>query len=130
MILGVDADAVFGVDVSNQNTWWTPSRRYHNLGKYWYVFLLASPFLAGFAMWLSPANRPAVAVLLLWTCLSLTAMCFGAVESPYRFLHSFSFTGLAAAAVLCETFAGHFKIERARLHDTDGAPSRFAFRRA
>ena len=102
--------SVFGVDVSNQHTWWTPSRRYHRLGKYWYAFLLGSPFLAGFAMWLSRANRPGVAVLLLWPCLSLTAMCFGAVESQYRYLHSFSFTGLAAAAVLCETLAGRSKI--------------------
>jgi hypothetical protein len=103
---------VFGVDVSNQHTWWTPSRRYHRLGKYWYAFLLGSPFLAGFAMWLSRANRPGVAVLLLWPCLSLTAMCFGADGSPYRYLHSFSFTGLAAAAVLCETLAGRSKIAR------------------
>jgi hypothetical protein len=94
--------SVFGVDVSNQHTLRTPSRRYHILARHWSLFLLASPFLAGLALWLGPANPRGTALLLGWNCLLLAATCFGAVSTVYRYLHPFSFTALAAAAILCE----------------------------
>jgi hypothetical protein len=98
--------SVFGAEVSKQCTLNTPSRRYHILAGGWFVFLLASPFLAGLALWLNPANPKGVALLFIWSCLLLAATCFGAVESPYRFLHPFSFTSLAATAVLFDKLAG------------------------
>jgi hypothetical protein len=94
--------SVFGVDVSNQHTLLTLSRRYHIRARYWAVFLLASPFLAGLVLWLGPPDPKGMALLLCWNCLLLIATCFGGVGSAYRFLHPFSFLGLAAAAVLCE----------------------------
>jgi hypothetical protein len=89
--------AVFGVDVSNQHTFFTPSRRYHLLARYWNVFLLASPFVAALTLW---SRSPAAALLFLWTLLLFTATFLGASEAAYRYLHPFSFTGIAAVAVL------------------------------
>jgi hypothetical protein len=62
--------------------------------------------LAGLALWLSPANPKGVALLFVWSCLLLGATCFGAPETPYRYLHPFSFMGLAATAVLFDKLAG------------------------
>jgi hypothetical protein len=101
-----EADAIlsaFGVDVRNQHTWNTPSRRYHLLARYWCVFLLAAPFLTGLALWMNPANPQGAALLFVWTGLLLAASCLGAVESAYRYLHPFSFTGLVAAAMLLDS---------------------------
>jgi hypothetical protein len=92
--------SAFGVDVSNQGTWLTLSRRYLMLGRNWFVFLLISPFLTGAAWWLSPANPKGMALLFFWSVLLLAAICFGAVDNPYRYLHPYSFTALASAAVL------------------------------
>lgn len=94
--------SVFDVDVSNQHTLNTPSRRYRILGRSWCVFLLLAPFLTGLAWWLAPANRPGLVLLFLWNCLLLMATCLGGVEPAYRYLHPFSFTGLAAVAALAE----------------------------
>ena len=105
LVNGFDASVVrsaFGADVSNQQTLRTPSRRYHMFARDWSVFLLASPLLACLALWLGPANPGGTGLLLGWTCLLLTATCLGANESAFRYLHPFSWTGLAAAAVLCE----------------------------
>ena len=94
--------AGFGVDVSQSYMLRTPSRRYHILGRYWCVFLLLSPYLAGLAAWLSRDSRRAVGFLFAWSSLLLASTCLGAVEHCYRFLHPFSFTGIAAVAVLAE----------------------------
>jgi hypothetical protein len=95
--------AAFGDDVSHQHLLQTPSRQYHIFARDWYVFLLTAPFLGGLAFWLSPANQKAPAALLLvWSWLLLAATCVGAVESEYRYLHPFSFTGVVALAVLVE----------------------------
>ena len=94
--------SVFGLDVSNQHALNTPSRRYRMLGRSWCVFLLLAPFLTGLAWWLAPANRPGLALLCFWSCLLLIATCLGGVGPEYRFLHPFSFTGLAAVAALAE----------------------------
>jgi hypothetical protein len=77
--------------------------RYVLAAGWWYQFLLASPFVVGTALLLKPANLRGVALLLLWTCLLLTATCLGAVESDIRYLQPFSFPSLVGAAVLCET---------------------------
>ena len=92
----------FGVDVSNQHLWRTPSRRYHALGR-WGLFLLASPFLMGLAMYLDRDNQRGAVFLFAWTWLSLIAMCLGASEPAFRYLHPFSFTGLAAVGMLAQT---------------------------
>jgi hypothetical protein len=98
----------FGVDVSNQYLLQTPSRRFHIWGRAWYVFLLASPFLSAIALWLSWRRQkeasPTLALFFLWSCSLLIATCLGAGEVVYRYLHPFSFTGLAAAAFLAEAF--------------------------
>lgn len=107
---GFAISSAFGEDVSHQDTRRTPSRRYHIAAGYWYVFLLVSPFLAALAFWLGRANPKAnpkgLALLLVWSCLLLTATCLGGVESAYRFLHPFSFTGIAVTAMLAEITAG------------------------
>ena len=91
----------FDADVSKQHLLRTRSRRYQIRGRNWCVFLLAAPFLGAIALWRCPRNQKAqVALLLVWGCLLLTASCLGALESAYRYLHPFSFTGLAAVAVL------------------------------
>lgn len=93
--------SAFGEDVSKQYLLQTPSRRYHIFGRYWSVFLLVSPCLGGLAAWLNRGSR-GVAFLFAWSCLLLAATCLGTVELAYRYLHPFSFTGLAAVAVLLE----------------------------
>ncbi len=98
----------FGVDVSNNYRLDTPSRRYHLLAANWNIFLLLAPFLSGLALWLSPANRRGTAFLLLWSLLLLTATCFSESETIFRYLHPFSFTALAATAILCEQLARKF----------------------
>ncbi len=95
--------AVFGVDVSDQHTFYTPSRRYHLLGCYWNVFLLVSPFLAGLALW--SGRAPGVALLFVWSLLLFAATFLGASEVAYRYLHPFSFTAVAAIAILGERWA-------------------------
>ncbi len=98
--------SAFGADVSNQQTLHTPSRQYHEFVRYWCVFLLASPVLAGFAWWLTPGNAKGLALLFVWNCLLLVATCIGSQELAYRYLHPFSFTGIATGAVLFEKLAG------------------------
>jgi len=95
---------VFGVDVSHQNTLYTPSRRYDLLGRYWNLFLLASPLLAGLAVWCRPLDTRGAVPLFVWTLLLFAATFWGASEAAYRYLHPFSFPGLAAAAALWETW--------------------------
>jgi hypothetical protein len=104
-----DAQAIrtaFGVDVSSQHIVLTPSRRFQMRGRDWYVFLLVSPILGGIALclsrWRQKEASPTLALFLLWSCFLMAATCFGAVEAAYRFLHPFSFTGLAAAAFIAE----------------------------
>jgi hypothetical protein len=92
--------AVFGVDVSDQHTFYTPSRRYHLLGRYWNVVLLVAPLLAGLALW--SGRTPGAALLFVWSLLLFTATFLGASEVAYRYLHPFSFTGIAAIALLGE----------------------------
>ncbi|MGD1095860.1 MAG: hypothetical protein ABSB35_28195 [Bryobacteraceae bacterium] len=94
--------ALFGVDVSNQHTLYTLSRRYHTLGRYWNVFLLASPLLAGLTLWPKPLMTEGAAPLFVWGLLLFAATFWGASEAAYRYLHPFSFTGLAAAAALAD----------------------------
>jgi len=94
--------SAFWEDVSDQASWLTASRRYHIAARVWCVFLLASPFLLGPALLVRPANRKFVALLLAWDCLLLISTCLGGDESAYRYLHPFSFTGLAAAAIVCD----------------------------
>jgi len=96
----------FGADVSNQGEWLTFSRRYELRARYWFVFLLLAPFLSGVAWWLAPRNSEGPALLFVWSCMLLAATCLGASDSPYRYLHPFSFTGLAGIAILCEKAFG------------------------
>ena len=96
--------AVFGVDVSNQHTLQTPSRRYHLFGRYWNLVLLASPFLAVLTVWPRRNQSPACVALCIWSLLLFCATSLGASEVAYRYLHPFSFTVLAAAAILGETW--------------------------
>ena len=76
------------------------------MGRDWYVFLLASPFLAAIALWLSWRQHkeafPTLALFVVWSCLLLVATCLGAGESVYRYLHPFSFIGLAAVAFIAD----------------------------
>lgn len=112
-----DAEAIhsaFGADVSNQYELYTVSRRYHLFAGNWYIFLFLSPFLAALAFWLSPANRRGLSFLFLWTLLLLTSTCFGSSESVFRYLHPFSFTGLAAAAILGEKLAARTRDQSGR----------------
>ena len=95
--------ATFGTDVSNQNTVYTPSRRYHLWGRYWNIFLLASPILGFLILWSKAVPIRGSAPLVVWSFLLLTATCLGAGEAVYRYLHPFSFTGLAVAAAILET---------------------------
>lgn len=108
--------SAFGVDVSNQYRAQTPSRRLHIWGRYWYVFLLASPFLAALALWLSRTEEPAVfrtlALFLLWSCCLLISTCMGASEASYRYLHPFSFIGLAAAAFVAEWLCRQLSLDQ------------------
>jgi hypothetical protein len=92
--------AEFGVNVSNQNILHTPSRRYHLFARYWSVFLLLSPLVAGLALWLKPAMSDAAATLFVWTLLLTGATFLGASEVSYRYLHPFSFTALATVAIV------------------------------
>jgi hypothetical protein len=106
IVLPYDADIVrraFGRDVSHDNELETPSRRYHILGRGWYVFLLASPALAVIALWMSRKNHTfrTQAFFFLWSCSLLAVTCLGSDDS-YRYLHPFSFTGVIAAALLVE----------------------------
>src|SRR5580704_12372567 len=109
VVVPFDVQAIrsaFGVDVSNQYLVHTPSRRLHIRGRNWYVFLLASPFLVAIALWLSWRDQkeasPTLALFLLWSCFLILASCLGAVAASYRFLHPFSFTGLAAVTFIAE----------------------------
>ena len=98
----------FGVDVSShRHEGMTLSRRYHIDGRFWIVFLLLSPALT-FAAWATgPENRRGLALLSLSAFLIFASVCFGAVEASYRFLHPYSWFGLAALAVLAQrVFAG------------------------
>jgi hypothetical protein len=95
--------SVFGVDVSHDYLLQTPSRLYHIRARNWCVFLLLSPYLSGLAAWLTRKNRTGVAFLFAWSCILLAATCLGGIEHCYRFLHPFSFTGLAAVAVLARS---------------------------
>jgi hypothetical protein len=97
--------SAFGADVSKEHLLNTPSRRYHVFARGWQVFLLAAPFLTGLAWWLSPPYSKGAAFLFFWNCLLMAATCFGAVQDAYRYLHPFSFTGLAATAILLEAAA-------------------------
>lgn len=117
--------SVFGVDVSNQHTWRTPSRRYHQFARYWVLLLLASPFLALLVLWLKPPYPEGTALLLGWDVLLLAATCFGAAESAYRYLHPFSFTAIAAAAMLCEI--GISRRKRAHAEPTISIPASPSF---
>jgi hypothetical protein len=101
--------SAFGVDVSNQHLVQTPSRRLHIRGRDWNVFLLASPFLAAIALGLSWRKQkgasPTLALFLLWCCFLLAATCLGAGESSYRYLHPFSFIGLAVVAFIADVLS-------------------------
>jgi hypothetical protein len=122
----LEAQAVrtaFGVDVSNQRLVQTRSRRVHIWGRAWYFFLLMSPFLGAIALWLSWREQreaaSTLALFLVWSCLLMTATCLGAVDSVYRYLHPFSFTGLAAAAFIAEILFCHWRlghIDLRRIH--------------
>ncbi|MGA2211827.1 MAG: hypothetical protein ABSH31_01025 [Bryobacteraceae bacterium] len=114
-VVPFDAHAIrtaFGSDVSNQHHVRTRSRRFHIWGRDWYVFLLVSPLLGAIALWLSWKEQreafPTLALFFLWSCILLVATCLGAVAASYRFLHPFSFTGLAAAAFMAEILFRHW----------------------
>ena len=97
----------FHVDISRQHEWNTLTRRYHIAARYWFIFLLVSPVLSVAAWKFGPVNRRGLAFLAVSACVILVATCFGATETVYRYLHPFSFFGLAALAVLAQrTFAG------------------------
>jgi polyferredoxin len=96
--------AVFGADVSHQSALQTPSRRYHWMARHWNLFLLASPFLGLLTLWSKAVNFRAAVALFVWSVLVMTATSLGSSEVVYRYLHPFSFTGLAAAAALVETW--------------------------
>jgi len=97
--------AAFGTSVANQNLLPTPSRRYAMLGGVWYFFLLASPFLAGWGLWMRPRDDRSASLMaglfFLWSWLLLIATCLG-TPVALRYLHPLSFTGLAGAAFLAE----------------------------
>jgi len=92
----------FHVDVARQHEWNTLTRRYHIAARYWFIFLLISPVLSIAAWNFGPVNRRGLAFLASSACLILVATCFGATETVYRYLHPFSFFGLAALAVLAQ----------------------------
>lgn len=107
-LLPSDASAIraaFGRDVSNGYMIQTRTRKYIQRAAYWYVFLLLAPFLTAFAAWRSPAARDATVLLFVWECLLLTATNFGTTDIVYRYLHPFSFTCLAALAIVCNARA-------------------------
>jgi len=116
--------AAFGTDVANQNLLQTPSRRYAMLGSVWYFFLLASPFLAGLGLWMRPRdNRTAslmAALFFLWSWLLLIATCLG-TPVVLRYLHPFSFTGLAGAAFLAEKMCRRQRARALRPADLERA---------
>ncbi len=92
----------FDLDISRQHEWNTLTRRYHIAARYWFIFLLVSPLLSVAAWRFGPVNRRGLAFLAVSACLILVATCFGASETVYRYLHPFSFFGLAALAVLAQ----------------------------
>lgn len=73
----------------------------------WYAFLLVSPMFWLIALFLESANRKAVLFIFTWVCLVFAATCLGAVESLPRYLHPFSFLGIAGAGVIGEMIAIH-----------------------
>jgi hypothetical protein len=98
-------DKAFGADISTQNRVFTLSRRYNLLAAKWQIVLLISPFLGALGWRVSPANRRGAGLLFLWSELLLAATLFGETEPVFRYLHPFSFTGLAATAILGEALA-------------------------
>jgi hypothetical protein len=101
--------SAFHTDVSNQGALHTLTRRYHIRARAWYLFLLAVPVLTGLAFCWGPANRKGMALLFGWTILLLGAAYFGGAEPVYRYLHPFSFPGLAACAVLGEKLTSRYR---------------------
>ncbi len=107
VLTAYDVEAIqrtFGVDVSRQHLWVTPSRRYSVLGRWWGYFLLASPFLTCVATYSIREDQPGAIFLCVWSLLLLGATCLGGSEPVFRYLHPFSFTGLAACGMLAETW--------------------------
>jgi len=98
--------AAFGTDVTDQHLLRTPSRRFHWSARWWNAFLLVSPvfLIAGMLLsrGVSRVRDWAAGLFLLWSCLLMIATCMGAVQSAYRFLHPFSFIGLAGAALFVD----------------------------
>lgn len=83
----------------------TFSRRYLRRARLWYLFLLSSPIILAVALLSHRAGRRGIALLLSWACLLQAATCLGAPIVLLRYLHPFSFTSLAGAAVICDALA-------------------------
>jgi len=80
----------------------TLTRRYHTHGWLWCWMQYLAPFLGLAATCLAPARvRLAIGFLTLWSALLIAVTCL-TTPAQVRYLHTLSFTGLAAVAVLAE----------------------------
>jgi hypothetical protein len=94
----------FGLEAANSHADMTPSRRFHLAGSTWYIFLFLSPFVWLVNLWAHPSSsRPGAMLLLLVTTFLLAVICITGPDAIYRYLHSFSFTGIMALCVLVES---------------------------
>jgi hypothetical protein len=121
--------SAFGSDVSDQHLFRTPSRRFHWWARWWHALLLVSPLFMIAGFWLNRQYSQAIAwpaaLFLLWSCLLMVATCMGAVQSAYRFLHPFSFIGLAGVALFAEgLLPSAHRPDNARLREGQSAGSR------
>jgi hypothetical protein len=93
----------FGFDTGGQHALQTPARRYYLFGRWWILILLAVPFAGVAVTWrVLPDQRLAAGLLAVWNWLVIMAVCCGAVQTVYRYLHPFSFTGAVAIGLLVE----------------------------
>jgi hypothetical protein len=131
-VLPWDAQAilsVFHLDARPSHKLHTLSRRYHVFAYPWTLFLLLAPFLSLAAARLAPADlRVSAGLLAGWNWLVMAVLCLAAEESLFRYLHPFSFTGLAAAALMTEAWRSGMRTREhvphcTPAHDTGSAGS-------
>jgi hypothetical protein len=105
----------FGLDASGNYRLRTLSRRLFLHSAAWLYFLLLSPFLAGIALLLPPWDGKGsvyAALFFVWSWLLTAATVMGAVAYAYRFLHPFSFLGIAGTTFLAEKIASERRAAR------------------
>jgi hypothetical protein len=79
----------------------TPSRAYLLGAAHWYGVLFLAPLISALAFKATGWSRFA-GLLFLRDCILFAAICFGAVETIFRYFHPFSFSVLASFALLAQ----------------------------